>query len=134
MTALALVILLICSPLIELFLLIKAGSVIGALPVIGLCIATAVLGGVLLRIQGADALMRLRADMDAGRPPVEPAVHGALLVAAAPLLLTPGFVTDALGFLLLVPQVRVAIGRSALNWIRSRMERGEMTFVHIERR
>lgn len=125
---------LIGAPLLEVFLLVKAGSAIGAFPVIGLCVLTAVIGAALLRLQSRDALNQLRADMEANRPPVEPAVHGVLLLAAAPLLLTPGFATDAVGFLLLVPAVRRIIGRRALRWLRERIDRGEVNFVRITRR
>jgi len=133
MPALVLFLLLIGVPLAELFLLIEAGGAIGVLPTIGLCVATAVAGAAILKAQGRDALDRLRADIEAERPPVEPAVHGALLLAAAPLLLTPGFMTDALGFLLLVPPVRVAIGRRALRWLRGKIDRGELKAVRIVR-
>lgn len=125
--------LLIATPLIELFLLIKAGGAFGAWLVVGLCIATAAVGAALLRLQSASALADLQRDLNEGRTPVEPVVHGAILLAAAPMLLTPGFVTDALGFILLIPPIRLLIGRHVLRWVRSRMEKGDLKVIRIER-
>ncbi len=93
-------------PLIELALLIEVGSRIGALSTIGLCLLTAAIGGLLVRSQGGQVLATLRRQLDAGRLPVEEAFHGICILAAGLLLLTPGFVTDAVGFALLVPALR----------------------------
>lgn len=116
---------LVIGPLAELFLLIKAGAAVGALPVIAYCLATAAGGGLILRAQGLAALASARRDLDDGKVPVEAAVDGLFLVLAAPLLMTPGFITDVAGFLLLVPALRHAIARAALRRIRAKMERGE---------
>jgi UPF0716 protein FxsA len=93
-------------PVFELYLLIQVGSRIGALPTIGLTILTAVIGGVLVRLQGLSVLGRVRASLDRGDVPALEMLDGALLLIAGFLLLLPGFVTDAIGFLLLVPVVR----------------------------
>jgi len=93
-------------PLLELALLIEVGARIGALPTIGLCLLTAILGGLLVRSQGGQVIATLRRQLDRGRLPVEEAFHGVCILAAGLLLLTPGFVTDVLGFTLLVPAVR----------------------------
>lgn len=99
-------------PLMELYLLIQVGSEIGALPTIGLTVLTAVIGAALVRVQGFGVVMRVRAEMDRGEVPALPMMDGALLLAAGLMLLLPGFFTDALGFLLLVPPLRrVLIGR-----------------------
>jgi UPF0716 protein FxsA len=94
------------TPLVELYLLIQVGSQIGALPTIGLTLLTAVIGGVLVRLQGLSVLGRVRASLDRGDVPALEMLDGALLLIAGFLLLLPGFVTDAVGFLLLVPVVR----------------------------
>lgn len=125
--------LIVLAPLVELYILIKAGAAFGALPVIGACVATAVLGGLILRAQGLSALASARRDLDEGRAPVEAVVDGAFLVVAAPLLMTPGFVTDAVGFALLIPPLRHAIARAALRRIRRSVERGEAR-IYIARR
>ena len=123
---------LVLAPLIELFLLIKAGAAFGALPVIAYCIATAVIGGIILRIQGLKALASAQKDMQDGKVPVEAAVDGVFLALAAPLLMTPGFVTDAIGFVMLIPAARHAVARVALARFRAKMQTGEAR-VYIER-
>ncbi len=130
---LLLVILFVIAPIIEIYVLLSAGSAFGVAPVIAACIGTAILGGALIRMQGLAALNAARRDMDEGRPPVGSAVDGALLLVAAPFLMTPGFVTDALGFSLLIPPVRRWLGRLALAAIKRRIERGEARVTIIER-
>jgi len=93
-------------PLLELFLLIQVGSEIGALPTIGLSILTAILGSLLVRLQGFSVLSRVRSMLDRGEPPALEVLDGALVLIAGVMLLLPGFLTDALGFLLLVPPLR----------------------------
>lgn len=93
-------------PLIELYFLIQVGSQIGALPTIGLSILTALLGGALVQIQGFSVLMRVRGTMEQGQVPALEMLDGALLLVAGLVLLLPGFFTDLLGFLLLVPELR----------------------------
>jgi len=97
---------LIGAPLIELYFLIKVGSVIGALPTIALTLGTAALGIWLVRLQGLGVLARVGRSLAADELPALELMDGALLLVAGLFLLLPGFVTDALGFLLLVPPVR----------------------------
>jgi UPF0716 protein FxsA len=99
-------------PLIELYFLIQVGSEIGALPTIGLSILTAVIGAGLVRMQGFGILMRVRDAADRGEVPALEMLDGALILVAGVVLLLPGFFTDAVGFLLLVPPLRrLLIGR-----------------------
>jgi UPF0716 protein FxsA len=93
-------------PLLELYLLIQVGSEIGALPTIGLSIFTAILGTLLVRHQGFAVLMRVRDMVDRGEVPALEVLDGAVLLIAGLMLLLPGFITDALGFLLLIPPLR----------------------------
>ena len=93
-------------PLAEIYLLLEIGGVIGALPTIGLVVFTAVLGAVLVRAQGFSTLMRVQQCLGRGELPAIPLLEGACLLVAGALLLTPGFVTDTFGFLLLVPPLR----------------------------
>jgi UPF0716 protein FxsA len=99
------------APLIELYFLIQVGSVIGALPTILLSILTAVIGGWLVRLQGLQVLMRVREMLDRGETPALEVLDGAVLLLCGFALLLPGFVTDAIGFLLLIPPVRHALIR-----------------------
>ena len=92
--------------LAEIALFVIVGGEIGVLPTIGLTIATALLGGILLRIQGFGVLARIRDKMQAGGAPGEDLVHGLMIMTAGMLLLMPGFLTDTLGLLLFLPPVR----------------------------
>ncbi len=100
-------------PLIEIYLLIKVGGVIGALPTVSLVVFTAVLGAWLVRWQGLSTLNRVRTMMMRGEVPAIEALEGVALLISGALLLTPGFFTDTLGFLLLMPAVR----RAVILWI-----------------
>ncbi|MCB1922354.1 MAG: FxsA family protein [Gammaproteobacteria bacterium] len=105
------------APLIELYLLIEVGSVIGALPTIALSLFTAALGGWLVRMQGFAVLFRAQAAMAANEIPAIELVEGALLLLVGLALLLPGFVTDAVGFLLLIPPLRRWV---IVRWLKSR--------------
>ena len=97
------------TPIIEMYLLIEVGGYIGALPTIGLVMLTAVIGVALLRVQGLTTLTRGMSRLQGGELPALEVVEGLLLAAAGALLLTPGFITDGIGFTLLVPQSRQLI-------------------------
>lgn len=114
----------ILGPIAEIYVLLTVGGALGALPVVGACLATAVIGGAIVRFQGLAALVSARAALDEGRVPVEAAADGVFLLLAAPLLMTPGFITDTLGFLLLIPPVRRWIARRALLWLRRQIDAG----------
>lgn len=93
-------------PLIEIAIFVQVGADIGALSVVVLTVATAALGLALVRAQGLGTLQRAQRELDRGRPPVSQMLHGALLVASGICLLIPGFLTDAVGALLLIPPLR----------------------------
>jgi len=99
-------ILFLLVPLLEIYLLIQVGGLIGAIPTVFLVVFTAVLGAQLLRFQGLSTMNRVRATLERGEIPATEMLEGAVLLVGGALLLTPGFFTDALGFLCLVPVVR----------------------------
>ncbi len=101
-------------PVIEIYLLIQVGEVIGALPTIFIVVFTAVLGVALLRRQGLVTLTRVQAALARGELPALALLEGALLLVAGALLLTPGFFTDAIGFILLIPPLRQSLVQSLL--------------------
>lgn len=108
----------VAVPLMELWLLIEVGSRIGALTTVVLVVLTALAGVGLLRWQGFETLRRAQAGLAQGVPPAVELVEGALLAAGGALLLTPGFLTDAVGFALLVPAWRHAAARMLLRrWL-----------------
>ena len=124
-----LLLLFIVLPIVEIYVLLTAGSMFGALPVIFGVVATAVIGSVIIRWQGLQALRNLQASMSEGTVPVEPVVDGVFLLIAAPFLMTPGFITDTFGFLLLVPPVRHAIAKIFLRHLRKNIDSGKTTFT-----
>jgi len=93
-------------PLFELYWLIEVGSYLGAIPTIFLTVFTAVLGGMLVRMQGLATAMKVQKSMAMGETPAVEMLEGVVLLACGLLLLLPGFFTDILGFLALVPGVR----------------------------
>jgi len=101
-----LIILFLTVPLLEIFLLLKVGSLIGALWTIFLVVLTAVIGASLLRMQGISTIHRIQACTARGEPPAIPMIEGAFLLFAGALLLTPGFFTDIVGFAILFPPFR----------------------------
>ena len=103
---LILLLLFVSIPLVELYFLIEVGSEIGAIPTILLTVFTAVLGGLLVRLQGFSTAMRVHRAMDQGEVPAIEMMEGVILLIAGLMLLLPGFFTDALGFLALVPPLR----------------------------
>ncbi len=109
-------------PLGEIAIFIKVGSLIGLWPTLASIVATAILGVALLRRQGLATLAKAQQSLDQGGIPLDAMFHGILLLIAGALLLTPGFLTDALGFLLLVPAVRLWAGRRAWNMVKSSRE------------
>lgn len=108
-------------PLIEIGLFIQVGGAIGLWPTLGVVVLTAIVGTWLVRNQGALALGNLRNSFSQLDDPTEPLAHGAMILVAGVLLLTPGFFTDALGFALLMPPIR----RAAFNYLKKR--------VHVQR-
>ncbi len=96
-------------PLIEIYILIQVGSVIGAGWTIFSVVFTAVLGAYLIRRQGFSTLQRFRGKLQADEIPAREIVDGFCLLIAGAFLMTPGFFTDAMGFALLIPPVRALI-------------------------
>ena len=127
--ALIFFLLLVAMPIVEITLLIQGAFAFGIIPVILLTIGTAALGSFLIKRQGLSAMNQLRRDMGEGTPPVASVVDGAALLVAAPLLLTPGFVTDGIGFLLLVPPLRHAAARMVLRRLKRMQEQGNIVII-----
>lgn len=106
-------------PLLEIYLLIEIGSVIGAAWTVAGVVGTAVVGAALVRRQGIAALARFRSATEAGELPAITIIEGLALLVAGALLLTPGFFTDAIGFVLLTPPLRQILIR---RWFSGRVE------------
>lgn len=115
----------IAVPIIEIAVFIEVGGLIGLWPTIGVVILTAVIGTALLRQQGISILFRIQENLQANKLPVRELFDGVCLVLAGAFLLTPGFVTDSVGFALFIPPVRQTIA----GWIGQKIvARGNVHF------
>lgn len=119
----------ILVPIAEVYAFIQVGSLIGPVPTVALVLLTGIAGAYLARVQGLDLLFRVQAELAAGRLPAEELLDGALILAGALLLLTPGFFTDLFGFLLLVPGSRRGLKRYLRAWLQRQLAQGNITFT-----
>lgn len=124
-----LILLFIALPVLELVLLLRIGSWIGALPTILLVVTTGVVGASLARSQGLAVFTRIQSEIARGRPPVAQMVDGFLIFAAGVLLLTPGVITDVFGIALLLPPVRALLRRSVARRMKRMAEAGTARFT-----
>jgi len=116
------------TPLIELALLIELGRQIGTGATLVVVVATGLLGAILAKNEGLGAIRRMREEMAAGRLPAEALLDGAIILTGGLLLLTPGLLTDACGFICLLPPTRGALK----NWLRRKIQRKlEFDDVHF---
>ena len=123
----------VAVPIIEIALFIQVGGAIGLWPTLAIVILTALAGTTLMRAQGVMTLQRLQTSIAEGRNPTDPMAQGAMILVAGVLLLTPGFFTDAVGFALLLPPVRVLLMR----WLANRFASQSVVFTstsHSSRR
>ena len=104
-----LLLLFILVPLAELYLFMTVGSQLGFPRTLAVIILTAILGAALTKSQGRQAMLKIHEATAAGRVPAREALNGLIILLAGAVLITPGFLTDAVGFLLLVPPVRSAV-------------------------
>lgn len=111
-------------PLIEIALFIQVGGWIGVWPTLAVVVLTAIVGTYLVRQQGLRALEDLRRAFEELGDPARPLAHGAMILFAGALLLTPGFFTDTVGILLLIPAVRDAV----LRWLARRVRVQTFTY------
>jgi UPF0716 protein FxsA len=111
MLPLLLVLIFIVVPIAELALIIQVGQEIGVVWTIAILVADSILGSLLMRSQGRAAWRRFNVALQAGRPPAREVLDGVLVIFGGALLLTPGFLTDIFGLLLLLPPTRAVIRR-----------------------
>ncbi len=128
-----LIVLFIVVPIAELALIIEIGSLIGVWWTIALLIADSILGALLMRHQGRAAWRRFQAAISEARVPARETIDGVLVISGGALLLTPGFISDFLGLLCLLPPTRAVLRRVLVARFAQRMTRG-MTGGPIGRR
>jgi UPF0716 protein FxsA len=119
-----LVVIFILVPIAELYVIIKVGEAIGLLPTLLLLLADAVLGSMLLRHQGRAAWIRFNRALAEGRLPHKEVFDGVLVIMGGALLLTPGFLTDILGLILLIPPTRALVRAMSARFVRRRLALG----------
>ncbi len=106
-----LLILFICVPVIEIGLFIQVGDMLGLWPTIGLVLLTAFVGASLVRSQGIQTLLSVQNRLRHGEMPAQQILEGVMLAVSGVLLLTPGFMTDAMGMIVLLPAPRAMLAR-----------------------
>ena len=119
-------------PIVELALLFKVHERVGLGPTVLLVLLTGIAGAALVRRQGVAILFRIQHEMEAGNLPAPQMIDGIMVLMAGALLVTPGLITDAVGFALLVPVVREYIR----GWLRKKLEqrvRSSYIEVHVDR-
>lgn len=105
----------IAIPILEMAILIKVGGLIGALPTIGLVVLTAVIGVWLLKMEGLATWVRVQQKLQLGEIPGVELLEGIMLIIGGALLLTPGFFTDTIGFICLIPGLRRPLARKLVS-------------------
>jgi UPF0716 protein FxsA len=120
-------VLFVVTPLVELYVLIQVGQLVGAIPTVVALLVISVVGAALVKAEGLRAWVRFRDALAEARLPAKEVVDGALLLFAGALLLTPGFVTDGLGLLCLLPPSRALINRALRSRVRMSIGLGAAT-------
>lgn len=110
-------------PIVELAVIIQVGQSIGVLNTIALLLVVSIVGSWLVKREGLGVWRRFRQQMESGRVPGKEVADGMMIMLAGALLISPGFVTDCLGILLLLPPVRAAIRGSILRKLTLRVQR-----------
>lgn len=124
-----LILLFTITPVVELYLLIRLGSVIGAFATILLVLGTGIVGAALARTEGFAVLQKLQHRMNHGEFPAEEMIDGLCILIAGVVLITPGIITDLLGFLLLLPPTRAVLKRAITRYLRYSMDQGTVHFT-----
>jgi len=123
-----LLILFVIVPVTELYILIEVGKKIGSLTTIGVIILTGIIGAYLVKSQGFVILRKIQNDLNEGIMPGDSLIQGAIILAGGILLLTPGFVTDILGFIFLTPVSRNILKKYLLKWLKGKIKEGNFYY------
>lgn len=126
-----LIIIFVLTPIIELFLLIELGKMIGTWNVIFIVVVTGVVGAMLAKSQGLSILRNIQVDLMNGILPADRLFDGALVLIGGILLITPGVLTDLLGFILLIPFTRAGVKKVLKKWLKRKIRSGEIQVHEI---
>jgi len=121
-----LIIIFVLTPIIELFVLIELGKMIGTWNTIFIVVVTGVMGAMLAKSQGLSVLRKIQVDIANGIMPADPLFDGALVLVGGVLLITPGILTDLLGFILLIPSTRAGVKKVLKKWFKRKLRSGEV--------
>lgn len=123
-----LLILFVIVPVTELYILIEVGKKIGSLTTIGIIILTGIIGAYLVKGQGFMILKKIQNDLNEGIMPGDSLIQGVIILAGGIFLLTPGFVTDIIGFIFLIPVSRRVVKKYLLKWLKGKIKEGNFYY------
>jgi UPF0716 protein FxsA len=118
-------------PLLELFILVKVGQLVGVWPTVGLVVLTGIGGATLARLEGMRTVWKLRGELSRGRLPGEALLDGFAVLVGGALLLTPGIVTDLVGFSFLLPPTRKLLKARIQKGLENRLQSGAIRITHF---
>ncbi|MGD2120884.1 MAG: FxsA family protein [Gemmatimonadota bacterium] len=119
-------------PLLELFILVQVGQLVGVWPTIGLVVLTGAAGAALARFEGLRTVWKLRSELARGRLPGGALLDGFAVLVGGALLLTPGILTDLVGFSFLLPPTRRILKNRIRNGLEKRLKSGAIRITHVE--
>jgi len=118
----------IIVPVAELYILIEVGKRIGSITTIGIIILTGIFGAYLVKNQGFTILRKIKNDLNAGIMPGDSLIQGVIILVGGILLLTPGFFTDILGLIFLIPLSRNVVKKYLLKWLKGKIREGNFYY------
>lgn len=121
MVLLALALIFVVGPIVELYVIIQVAQVIGGWQTVALLLVESFIGAWLMKRQGRGTLRKIQAQLEANRLPTKELVDGGLILLAGALMVAPGFLTDALGFLLLIPPTRAVFRAAVVHRFKDRL-------------
>jgi len=127
-----LLILLIVVPVVELYILIEIGQQIGAFTTIGIIVLTGIVGAYLVKNQGFMILRKIQHDLSQGILPGDSLLQGIIILAGGIFLLTPGFITDIIGFIFLIPISREIVKKYLLIWLKRKIDSGNINIDNFK--
>ena len=116
-------------PVLEIYVLLQVGSVIGVIPTVLLILATGMAGAYLARSQGFQILTKIQNELQTGHLPTQELLDGAIILVGGVLLLTPGFCTDLAGIVMLIPGTRNWLKKVVGNWLQTQLANGKIVVI-----
>jgi len=126
-----LLILLVMTPIIELFILLEIGKRIGVFTTLAIIIITGMMGAYLVKNQGFFAIRKIQQDLNQNILPGESILQGIIILTGGIFLLTPGFITDITGFILLIPFTREIVKKYLIRWLQGKINSGHFYYKQL---